>query len=381
MNLFESTFEKHKKLAIDEITSNVKKSIDGMSPEELSKEMFKWRGVVGDRKAPKKERENAITNYRYAYKARGKELKKNTNQQTGDDTNALRIKFGKMMDLDLPQFVPGLKAAISDEKVQRFLMSAKKDSSANDDIVKISQKSPVKVGDLYATQTEVFLDKSLAFPMENDPTQIKKYIVEGFSEKMPALVRSGKYIIDGHHRWSQIFCWNPDAMVNTYNVTFEGADGVDDILKKIHLSIAANTGDVPLSNKGGVQNLFSISEDAITTWLFGKLSKHPQAFKVFTDSEVVNKMKSELGVDSVEANSKDYFYKLIAPFIYKHVEQLKNNLSEPAYSRQYMPQSEEGTPVEDFINTLKGGNVNFDVKTEGHLFESTFNKFKNLYTK
>jgi hypothetical protein len=300
---------------------------------------------------------------------------------SGKSLERMKQYMGKLVDLPLQSFVPKLAQAIQNPKVQKFLMMAKADGKSDDDKISV-QEGEVDVSSLIPTQNEVFLEKSLAWPFSKQPDNIIKVITNGNAPGMPSIVVSGNYIIDGHHRWSQIYCLNKNGKIPTYNITFEGNADPTQILKKIHLGIAATTGDVPLT--GGESkdtNLFTVGYDAFKSWVGGNLNeKSIQAFKTVEDI-----MKSRIGSKKdtkteIANNSEDPFVKdIIVPYLWSNVESIKTHRGE--YPRAIMPQTEKNTEIGSFVNTMKSGNVNVDVKTENKIFESTFNKFKNLYTK
>lgn len=86
------------------------------------------------------------------------------------------------------------------------------------------------------TQSEVDMEKSLKFPLNKnpeaakvffgkDPVMIKKPIVV-------AKVNNSFYVIDGHHRWSQVYCMNPHAVMKALVIESKNLfDTPDDVLK------------------------------------------------------------------------------------------------------------------------------------------------------
>ena len=68
----------------------------------------------------------------------------------------------------------------------------------------------------------------------------------------PVVTYNGKYVIDGHHRWSQVYAANPDAKVPTIDI--RGNLKPSEMLKVVHAAIAAdrkstrlNSSHIPLS--------------------------------------------------------------------------------------------------------------------------------------
>ena len=290
---------------------------------------------------------------------------------TPSDMSAISIKLKSLYDSPLPKFVSGLKAIISEPKVQQFLQSAKHDGNLTDDNISIDEKAKdVKVNLLRPTQNEVFLDKSIEYPMKKNPDQIRNFILNGKHEGMPAIVRSGEYVIDGHHRWSQVFCWNKDAVIPSYNITFNTNEPniPTDLLKKTFLGIAAIDGVINLSDKGGELNLFNIQENDLENWLTGRFTKYPVAWAIFCENEVMAKIKPK-GAQQIqfsninnfgEGDSLSYLNKVVVPYLYSNILTLREK--EGIYSREIMPQT--GDDITKFTTDMKAGNINFDINVD-----------------
>jgi hypothetical protein len=291
--------------------------------------------------------------------------------------------------------------AIKDPKVVEFLRAAKADDAMNDDKITVSGPSLVPVKSLRATQSEVFIGKSMEFPIKNKSKhqQIKNYIINGEDDGMPPIIISGNFVIDGHHRWSQVFCWNSESKLKAYDIQIDAAKSVEDILKKMQLGIAATRGGLPLEDEPGAGNLFTMDDGAITKWLTVKILQF-DAYDVFADPAVSAHMKTALAINQSELNEKyapyalqgkddrftnrpekektskedsegrqkkvEYIRTVVGPYISKNVNVLKQNAGE--YPRKIMPQTGMDTSggkaeIEDFVNMMKSGNVNVDIDT------------------
>lgn len=399
MNIFESTFEKHKKLVLEATTPEQKKlfkakeeELKKMSPEELTNFEKEQRAIAKDAKIKKDKAKESEANtlvgiavgIRKSNLAKGKAL-------DPEEFKQIQAKLSDIIDKDYPGFVGELKSAIRDPKVQKFLLSAKKDASLQDDKINIEPARP-RCSELQATQNEVFFENSIAKPISNKMFgQIKNYITKGFDSSMPALVIFGQYVVDGHHRWSQAFCWNKNSQMKAYNISFPGAD-VDEVLKKVQLGIAASVGDVPAGSMEKGTNLFTMGENEFLAKL--KETFTPETIAVFKDPEVQVAMKKNLGtpsasseketeqpqpVNEAEMDDATYLEKVIHPYMWSNIQALRQKSGK--YPRAVMPQTGENEPPQKFIRTMQSGNVNVDVKSENAIFESTFNKFKKLYAK
>ncbi len=325
MNIFESTFEKHKKLVLEKQRSLIIEE-ETISPAEIKQ---------------------------------------------------YKIKFAQMMQKDLAGFVSELESAISDPKVQAFLLAAKTDGVNDDDVIDI-QETQVSVSSLKPTQSEVFLEKSLDFPLNKQQENIESYIKtkQGI---MPRIVVSGDYVIDGHHRWSQIYCLNSEGIIPVYNITFGGKEDPTTILKKIHLGIAATRKELPSSPRESKDtDLFKVSLDGFSNWIHKNVDNNTPALQAFkaVESEMKSKLQEAEGFP--EGNNAQFVTDVVIPFLWKNVLSLKQTPG--PYPRAIMPQTEKGGDgkIGTFINTMKSGNINADPQTEGKLFESTFEKHKKL---
>jgi hypothetical protein len=380
MNIFESTFEKHKKLMLE-------KQFTPAEYNRLSTDVSNRMSAV-DKELEKAETPELLKKKQELQAYMAKLSDKNPEKQLKQLPNLSQNQYKqistnltKLMAGDLPSFVTGLSSAIKDLKVQKFLMMAREDGTSDDDKISV-QEAEVNVSSLFPTQNEVFLEKSLDYPIKTKPKNISSYIKNGIGS-MPSIVVSGNYIIDGHHRWSQIYCLNKNGKIPTYNISFDGKEDPTTILKKIHIGIAATTGKVPLT--GGESkdtNLFTVEYNVFRLWITDRLSANPRALDAF--KQVEDEMRKKIGskkdvTTEMAAQSEDPFIKnVILPYLWSNVEAIKANRGK--YPRSIMPQTEKDTDIGTFINTIKSGDINVDVQTE-NLFESTFNKFKNLYTK
>jgi len=293
-------------------------------------------------------------------------LSQNITQPDNIDTET-KVKLSALMNKKFDEgFVNKLKELISDEKVRQFLNAAKIDGNLKDDKITVTgdpNGTAVKVDGLSATQSEVFLDKSIGFPIEKGLSdQIKHFILQGSAPSgFPPIVISGKYVIDGHHRWSQVFCWNYESTIPAVSIEFEGQSNPDELLKKIHLTIAAQRGSVPLEDKGGTLNLFTLNQTQLFEWLNEKLTAFPKIIdEVFKDSAVKRKMMDRIKSQNVDdSNNTKYIETLITPYIFTNIQAIKEKKGN--HPRKIMPQTEKDTSLPAYFGKLKTGDINVDV--------------------
>jgi hypothetical protein len=229
-----------------------------------------------------------------------------------------------------------------------------KDSKFLDAIKSLNEKEPiqvsainVKVTDLQPTQNEVVLDKSLSYPL-TDASSAESCLNGGnvaVAGKSIVTGGGGKFVIDGHHRWSQLFCMNPDASILAMDLT--DIKKPIEALKATQIGIAAQTGKVPTSPGGGV-NLFKIGKNTLRNYVINTI----------TDSVVEVFKKYDKGETPEE----------IADYIWGNVQTLKkqNKPISGAPKRDVMPQTDDAPEwVDNTFNVEK-------------LPESIVNRFKKL---
>ena len=101
--------------------------------------------------------------------------------------------------------------------------------------------------------------------MINKPGWSEKIIntpLDAFND--PTITYAGKYIIDGHHRWSKAYALNGgDSEIKVLN--FPAIEGVswEDMLKATQLAIIAANPDAKLVNEVGNDNMLKSSKEEI----------------------------------------------------------------------------------------------------------------------
>jgi hypothetical protein len=236
-----------------------------------------------------------------------------------DKNYDLQIK--NLLGEQYPEFVEILGNNIKDKKFRKALFRIEKKNKINTEILS------AKVSDMIPTQNEIDVDKSLHFPLTL-PATTRIYL----SQKTPIKVNGSslvtcdktKYIIDGHHRWSQIYVLNPDALVSCLDLSdlkqpFDG-------LKASQLAVAVDSGKIPSASVKGI-NLLKISESDLLKYVNSKIT--PQCYKVFV----------EFGIKSP------------ANHIWKNVKLMQDN-NKPiknAPTRNLMPQTDLAQNFENSI--------------------------------
>jgi hypothetical protein len=260
---------------------------------------------------------------------------------------------------DYSEFVNKLADLAKDPKVQKFIKSGQLDGNSTDDILKSTRKF-ISVKELRPTQNEIDVDKSLKYPLTVTKCLIS-YLDGGDVTVVDSIVTyNGKYIIDGHHRWSQLYAINPEARIDCFDLHGTDIDPIS-ILKIVQLSIAGEIGTIPVSEVHG-ENLLKVDSKFLSTYIANTISK--ECTDIFVD---------RLNLD--KTNAVD----LISSTILRNVASMRKT-SKPvtgAPERNVMPQTDQAPGV---LRDLTRGEVNFskpfsvDRKLENRQFLSKFSQ-------
>lgn len=113
------------------------------------------------------------------------------------------------------------------------------------------EKVKLKVKTLDPTQSEIDVTKSINFPLKK-PENIDNYYATGPNDVMivgmPLITFRRNFIIDGHHRWSQVYAFNPEAEMVCFN--YDGDISSGQMLKAVQGAIAAVKADEENENDG-----------------------------------------------------------------------------------------------------------------------------------
>lgn len=199
-------------------------------------------------------------------------------------------------------FVKDLATKVKDPKFSSFLNMGVEDKNPNDDTVSVSEPD-IPVKSLQPTQSQIGLADSLGYLSTQVPqggAAIAKGAVKPANVGGRIITANGKYIVDGHHRWSQVYLINPNATIPAYNFEVEGSlDSPKGVLKLAHLAIAAVDKDVPLVPADAATDIFKTGGDraaiikilsnpkVVSEELAKVLAPH---YKVKTREEVINRI-------------------------------------------------------------------------------------------
>ena len=164
-------------------------------------------------------------------------------EPTGDVEQDFNNAMVALRDDNYEAFIEDLNTLAIDPKIEH-LRDAIIDKFNSPDGVKVqfSKNMYMNIRNIHPTQFEVDMEKSLAFPLERRPEMLDmafsgKPVIIKNTPLVVAEVDGTSYIIDGHHRWSQIYCLNPDAQMVVRVIKSNMFKNADDVLKLVQMQL------------------------------------------------------------------------------------------------------------------------------------------------
>lgn len=302
--------------------------------------------------------------------------------------------------MGVKSFVNRYGKLFSDPKFHAFISAGLADK-IDDESFNVTQVSPL-VTTLTPTQMEIGFGNSLndlIKPMYNEGVQLVELdkMLKGDNVKLkaktgevPMVIFNNKYIIDGHHRWSKIYCANKNATVFCLNFECPSLENDPSMaLKAFHLAIAKMLKQSPTEDKSG-KNLFNATKVEVFKYVreYLILPSSKQFLDVYKKySNLINSNLNEAEqlylIDpktTLNANI-DPFVKTVSLYIANNAQALISN-STPATNtpRSHMPQTDRAPGYED---ALEKGEINFlpDKVTEKMVNETFQRHLKLLHKK
>lgn len=235
-------------------------------------------------------------------------------------------------------FVAQLGDAVKDSKVKAVLAAGEEDGVPADEKITLTD-GDIDVTALRPTQNEIALDKSLTYPLtdvKSAESCLKGGTVAIAGKRI--ITAEGSYIVDGHHRWSQLYAMNKDAKIAVTDMVSKDLKNPLDFLKITQVAIAADLGKVPTQTAKGSINLITISEDQL------------KKFVIDTITDPVLEVFKKYNKATTKEEAADY--------IWTNVQSMQKT-SKPvagAPKRDFMPQTDD---AKNWEKLAAAGSLNY----------------------
>ena len=235
------------------------------SENETEKETPKTpKKTIKESKKPKRSKKAKLPELTEESKD-SKELKDEVQDVQADQENPEAVKiYNELIDLiqkkDYDETVDFVDDIVKDPKL-KFLLSLGFGGDFSNLKLKL-KRTTIPAKRLVPTQNEIGTEATLKFIMPGEAIDVcfeKTTIII-----KPIVTFQGTFIVDGHHRWSQIFVTNPDANLVCIDIT--GNLSPLSMLKAVQCTIGSNLGHLIRKNIKG-SNLYDLSEKQIRKYI------------------------------------------------------------------------------------------------------------------
>lgn len=239
------------------------------------------------------------------------------------------------------QFVAQLGDLAKDPKVQAFIKAGKADGDQSDDQL-VASSVAIPVAKLRPTQNEIDVNGSLRWPLTKIDSLMNCLKKGPVTIKAPVVTYNGEYIIDGHHRWSQLYSMNKDGVINCVNLKGPKMNPID-VLKIVQLAIAGDLGEVPTAEVQG-KNLLKLDGKGVAKFVMDTVTP-----------ECINTFKKMRGAVLGTVTKETIAGKIVVPNV---MEMQKTSQPVPgAPKRNVMPQTDD---AKNAIAMISKGVVNYN---------------------
>ena len=210
----------------------------------------------------------------------------------------------------------------------------------------VCEYETINVKDLVSTQSQIALSGSLEW-IFSSKGKYTDYFGDSVTPGGRIVTYNHRYVIDGHHRWSQTYMLNPDAKINTVDCHDVPEDGDRPLatLRKFQAAVSAIVGCVP-SSEVKDDNVYDMEPEKIKENLekfisnsINKDSSQSVTNRIIAD---INKKKGNV-IHQGEKKKTE-----LIDYLMKNVQNFKSNsLRLPkAGPREEMPQTDSPTKTE-----------------------------------
>lgn len=236
---------------------------------------------------------------------------------TGDVEKDFNTVVEMLRDTSYEDLGPALEDIVNDPKLYKLLS----EGFGNGELAEVDMSSStvaIPVTQLLPSQSEIGLDNSLSYPLKQDCSNLFNSPVTIVS---PIITYRKTFIIDGHHRWSQLYMMNPSAKINAINFNYNEQSPYR-ALRNFQGAIAVAHKQVPKSFSK-VNNVYDMSESEIESYIDSNMK----------DACWQSLVKQEVCEDRDSA----------IEYILGNIKELRND--NPPFAnapeREYMPQTNE----------------------------------------
>ena len=183
------------------------------------------------------------------------DLKKKTNQEIYDEL------IDMLSNKDYEDSVDFIEDIIKDPKLKFILGLGFGGEYADTDLSISKNVKPVNI--LIPTQNTIGTEETLKHICQ-DVKNAENVFKDVSVIKKPIVTFKSVFIVDGHHRWSEIYALNKDAKIECINI--DGDLSPISVLKAIQATIGSNLGTLNRKEVKG-SNMFDMSEKEISKYL------------------------------------------------------------------------------------------------------------------
>tara|TARA_A100001201_G_scaffold20503_1_gene22956 strand:+ start:89 stop:988 length:900 start_codon:yes stop_codon:yes gene_type:complete len=262
-----------------------------------------------------------------------------------DEIKKQRRVLKDLISKDYVEFVGQLQKQIKDPKFREFINMGIEDGDMVDDVI-TTQEVDIPVQALKPTQSQIGLVDSLGWTAKNKPKAAGQTAQADVADVGGRIITAnGEYIVDGHHRWSQVYLLNPDAKIPAVNFQMADAKNAKDVLKLTQLAIAAVDRVLPLIPADAKTDIFATG---------GNEQRIKEILNGVVNDIMAQSLAQAYGVDSKEAVIDKITQNALALY--------KKGTHNPDVPRQYMPQLDKVSSPSKKVDKLGAGDVNWNNK-------------------
>jgi len=251
----------------------------------------------------------------------------------------------------LEQYTALLKKIAADPEFRKLALAGQTDKGGPaDEALTIKPGGEVAAKDLTPTQKDIDFDKSFGDQMTNKwkpPATAAALKSDGAimlpspGGVIPILTYQNKYILDGHHRWSQVMMTNPDGMMAVSNLVGDALGSEEAALKATQLAIAGLAGNVVTKDTG--TNLLDVDEGYVKQYVMKHITD--EVLQLLTQARKIAKPDKRLAAEYYAGN----------------LAAIKEKPPGKFARVKGMPQADDSGVAQDKVNqALAKGMVNFD---------------------